>query len=330
MWYRLFHTVGKIAGSAARSVASVPGGWRGQAQWRSSAWQGRNRHDIWADSPVLIDNRLFGAALAAAVETGRAMLNRPSVRASVEAAVLKILGLAEEPHGPVKPAQQAAATIVRILRERGVFPRRIGVDGVPGSGKSTLARALADRLGFQWQSLDHEDMNVARDFSGQGVVYEHHRLFRTQDVDSFDAIIYIDEPVEVSRGKVLERAKAEARQGLSADVLDYDRMKKIGEVAFDACDGEPIAISQSSLVMKIKPAAGFRALENTASRLHAAGQQTEGWRKWRKEEVLFVLAYGRPRSGLMAYFLPGAYNQELFAGLLAGLRRYLAASGANR
>lgn len=327
MWYELFHTMGKLAGSAAGSVVSGLGVGRAQAKWHSSGRRGRNKDDISAIWPDLTENRLLGAALAATVETGRAMLNRPSVRASLEAAVLKMLGLAEVPHGSVEPVRHSADTIVRVLQERGVVPRRIGVDGVPGSGKSTLARALADRLGFQWKSLDHEDMNVPRDFSREGVVYEHHRLFRTQDVDSFDAIVYIDEPVEVSRGKILERAKAEARQGLSADVLNYDRMKKIGEVAFHACDGEPIAIPQSSLVMKIKPPGGFRAMKNTASRVHAAGHQTEGWGK---EEMLFVLAYGSPRSGLMAYLLPGAYNQELFNGLLAGLRRYLAASGANR
>jgi len=72
--------------------------------------------------------------------------------------------------------------------------------------------------------------------------------------------------------------------------------------------------------MKIKPPGGFRAMENIGVRLRTAGHDPKSMSK---EEMLFVLAYGRPGSGLMAYLLPGAYNHELFNGFLAGLRRYL-------
>jgi hypothetical protein len=72
--------------------------------------------------------------------------------------------------------------------------------------------------------------------------------------------------------------------------------------------------------MKVRPPQGFHAIENIVSRLHAAGHDAEGMGK---EEMLFFLVYGRPRSGLMAYFLLGAFNEELLSGLLAGIRRYL-------
>ena len=102
------------------------------------------------------------------------------------------------------------------------------ITGVSGSGKSTLARALADRLGLQWQCLDHMDMNKPIDFSKDQTIYEHHRLLRTQDVDIFDALIYIDEPVEVSRQKVLMRK----RGGYLVDMMNYEMMKRVGAKAF--------------------------------------------------------------------------------------------------
>lgn len=318
MWYALLGALGKIVRLAPSALASAlrqAGGRRQSGGARRSGGSG-----LLDQVSELPKSRLSGAALAAALETGRGLLSRPGVRVSVEGAVLKMLGLAEEPHRPVEPVQEAARTILRILQERGVASRRIGVDGVPGSGKSTLARALADRLGFDWKSLDHEDMNVPRDFSRERIVYEHHRLFRTQDVDSFDAIVYIDEPAEASKTRVLRRARTEGRRAVIIDVLDYDTLKEIGRRAFEVCDGDPLTIPRSPLLMKIRPRQGFRAVESIASKVQAAGHNSEGMSK---EEMLFFLFDGRARSGLRAYVLPGAYNEELLQGLLAGARRYL-------
>jgi len=174
---------------------------------------------------------------------------------------------------------------------------------------------------MKWKSLDHENMNVPQDFAPEGVVYEHQRLFRTQDVDVFDAIIYLDEPADVSKARVLHRARKESRESLIIDVLNYDKLKKIGKLAFDVCAGELISIPGSSLLMKIRPPQGFRAVENIVRRLQAAGHDVG---RMGKEEMLFLLLYGKPRSGLLAYFLPGAFTEELVRGLLAGVRRYLA------
>jgi len=217
-------------------------------------------------------------------------------------------------------AQRQAAEVVRVLQGRRVVPSRIGVDGLPGSGKSTLSRALADALGFEWRSLDHQNMNAPRDFTLGRAIYEHHRLLRTQEVDVFDAIIYVDERVDVSKARILERARPEARRAVNIDVLDFQKLRTIGKLAFEVCDGVSIPIPGSTLVMKIRPPGGFNAVDNIVSRLHTAGHDA-AWTC--KEEMLFLLAYAKARSGLLAYFLPGAFNEELLTGLLAGVRTYL-------
>ncbi|UCD58352.1 MAG: hypothetical protein JSV16_04345, partial [Candidatus Hydrogenedentota bacterium] len=239
---------------------------------------------------------------------------------SLEAAVLKLLGSPGEEFQSVESVLESVDRAVSLLQKRGVVPNRLGVDGLPGSGKSTFARAIADRLGFKWKCLDFENMTDPQDFTPERMVYEHHRLFRTQDVDAFDVIIYVNESVEMSKTRVFQRARKEGRTSLFVDLLDYDKLEKIGKLAFHLCEGEPISVPGSSLLMKIRPQGGFRAIENIVGRLRAAGHDAEGMGK---EEMLFLLAFGKPRSGTMAYFLPGAYKEEVVRGLMAGLRRYM-------
>ena len=259
--------------------------------------------------------------MAAAVETGRALLTRPSIRASLEATVLKLLQGAGERRPVIESVRDSALRIALLLQERGSVPLRIGVDGLPGSGKSALALALADRLGMKWKPLDHENMDVPRDFSQERTIYEHHRLLRTQDVDIFDAIVHVDESVTVCKARILQRAREEARESLIIDVLDFEKLQKIGKLAFRVCRGEPISIPGSRLLMKIRPPQGFGTTENLVSRLRVSGHDAHALEK---EEMLFLLRYGKRRSGLLAYFVPGAYTEELLRGLLAGLREYYA------
>jgi hypothetical protein len=266
----------------------------------------------------LTDSRLSAAAVTAAAETGRAILERPGVRASLEGAVLRLLGVRGEQLEASASVRERVSRIACILQERGGAVTRLAIDGLPGSGKSTLARALAERLGLEWTSLDHQNMNVAQDFASRRTVYEHHRLLRTQDVDVFEAIVYVNEAVEICKARVVQRARVEARSALITEVLDYDKLSRVGKLAFDVCAGQTIPISGGTVLLKIRPAGGFRAAESIARRLCAAGHAAEAMSK---EEMLLLLADGKPASGLMAYFMPGAFRQEVLQGLLAGLRK---------
>ena len=197
----------------------------------------------------------------------------------------------------LEAVERRAECIARILRERGVVPDRIGIDGLPGSGKITLARALAPKLDLRWLSLDYKDLNVPRNLERKGVIVEHHRLLRTQDADRFDVILYIRETPERARIRTVRR-----RRGvILAALLDYHKLGKVGELAFDVCQAEPVVIPDSNLILKIKPPGGFRAIESIVRRLREAGLDTAGMSK---EAMLFLLALGKPEHGLTAYYSP--------------------------
>ena len=104
-------------------------------------------------------------------------------------------GYAEE----IKEVNRQADVIIKLLKSRKVTATMMAIDGVPGSGKSTLARALAKKMDFKWKALDYIDMDRPLKFKHVNTIYEHHRLFRTQDIDFFDVLIYIDEPIERSK-----------------------------------------------------------------------------------------------------------------------------------
>lgn len=243
--------------------------------------------------------RLGGAASAALLRRKWAILILSGMQVPLKT-FAKMLRSSRGLSPPTTAAQQQAEGIILILRERGIIPNKLGIDGVPGSGKSTLARALAAGLDMKWKSLDYKNLALPENLEQERTIYEHHRLLRTQDVDVFDAIAYIDEPVERSRARVRRRG----RGLLLAALLDYNKLKKVGEIAFDVCDGEPIVIPGSYLILKITPPGGFRANENIAKRLSTAGFNTSGMSK---EEMLFLLAYGRRQDGLKAYLLPLAW-----------------------
>ena len=224
-------------------------------------------------------------------------------------ALARMLSIRSRSSSSVKSAEEQAEKIAGILNEKDIAPDRIGIDGLPGSGKSTLARALAKRLGMKHESLDYTNLRLPGIMSPKHTVYEHHRLLRTQDVDAFDVIIYIDMSARRCRARVCRRGR-----GLFlAAVLDYNKLKKVGKLAFDVCEGEPVPIADGPLILKIKPPGGFRALENTASRLKspllpsttgAAELDTSGMSK---EEMLFLLACGKRKRGLKAYLMPLDY-----------------------
>jgi dephospho-CoA kinase len=265
-----------------------------------------------------VAERVKDAALVAGKTTTDALAKRPGVQASLDSLKMKVTTGKPEKHEIIDEVYKNANDIIALLNSKGVRTKRLAVDGVPGSGKSTLSRALAEKLNFKLRTLDYIDLNKPQDFSKEKTIYEHHRLLRTQDIDNFDVIIYIDEPPELSQEKCLHRR----RGGINIDIFDYEKLKKIGAEAFDIAAGRIYKIKNSYIKLKIKPKAGFRAYQNLRKKLKEKGCKTEGLSK---EELLFVSVYGRPRKGLMAYVKAGAYNEELLEGLTAGMLRFLMA-----
>lgn len=263
-------------------------------------------------------NRLIDAALVGGKTTVDALAKKPGIQASLGSMKMRLTTGKAEKHEIIDEVNKNADEIIALLNSKGVRTERLAVDGVPGSGKSTFARALAVKLNFELQTLDYIDLNKSQDFSKERTIYEHHRLLRTQDVENFDAIIYIDEPVELSKEKCIHRK----RGGINIDVFDYEKLKRIGEKAFEIVDGKVFSIPDSYIKIKIRPHNGFRAYENVKEEVERKGLKIRGHSK---EELLFVSVYGRPRKGLMAYVKVGAYNKELLEGLSAGVLRFLMA-----
>jgi hypothetical protein len=265
-----------------------------------------------------VAERVKDAAVVAGKTTADALAKRPGVQASLDSLKMRVTAGKAEKHEIIDEVYKNADDIIALLNSRGVHTKKLAVDGVPGSGKSTLARALAEKLNFTLRTLDYIDLNKPQDFSKEKTIYEHHRLLRTQDIDNFDAIIYIDEPPELSQKKCLHRK----RGGINIDIFDYEKLKKIGEEAFDIATGKTYKIKNSYIKLKIKPKAGFRAYENIRDKVEKKDFKGEGLSK---EELLFVSVYGRPKRGLTAYVKAGAYNKELLKGLSAGVLRFLMA-----
>jgi len=263
-------------------------------------------------------NRLIDAALVGGITTLDALAEKPGVQASLDSMRMRFTAGKPEKHEIIEAVSKIADEIIALLNSKAVHVKRLAVDGVPGSGKSTLARALAEKFTLEFQTLDYIDLNKPQDFSAEQTVYEHHRLLRTQDVENFDALIYIDEPVELSKEKCIHRK----RGGVNIDVFDYEKLKRIGEKAFEIADGKIFSIPDSYVKVKIRPHNGFRAHENVKAEVQRKGFKVSGHSK---EELLFVSVYGRPRKGLMAYVNVGAYNKELMEGISAGVLRFFMA-----
>jgi hypothetical protein len=94
-------------------------------------------------------------------------------------------------------------------------------------------------------------------------------------------------------------------------VVDFPKLKRIGDAAFELLAGEEIRIKGSAIKMKIRPPGGYRDLETLKTRLKGKGVDVEGYAK---EELLFMYCFGKPEGGLMPYVRLGAYNREIFSG----------------
>lgn len=252
-------------------------------------------------------------AVAFVTATTKNLMAKDTVRSAIRGRFRKLLtGSSEKPYEDVPAVEAYADQIVRMLDEKNISLKTIGIDGPPGSGKSTLGRSLAKRTGLMWRCLDLRDMQAPYFFLS-GRIYENIRLFRTQNIDEFDVIIYIDCQVADAQHRVMERD----RNGALADYVDFKKLKKIGDTAFEIAAGEEIMIPRSPIRIKIRPKGGYGDIDHLRLILQSRGFDVEGFSK---EEMLFMYCYGKPKGGIFPYVKFGAYNNEILSGAVLALR----------
>jgi hypothetical protein len=249
---------------------------------------------------------LVGVGAGLGLSFLRYCMLRPGVQAYMDHLLGTVFPSLEKGSPPPGGVVKTAKAITDLFRERGFSPARLGIDGPPGSGKSSLAGAMAETLGMEAVCLDHQDLDRPSDFTGTGVIYEHHRLLRTQAIDSFDAIIYIDEPVIASKKRVLSRK----RGGYLVEILDYHLLKRIGDKAFSCADGDTVAVGAH--LVKFRPREGYRDMDNIHRELCSAGLDATGASK---EECLFLCLEGVRRAGFKAYLDLHAFDGEMVRAL---------------
>lgn len=240
------------------------------------------------------------------------LMAKESIKSAIRGRIRKLItGNAEKPYRDVQAVEVYTDRIMDILNQKRILPQNIGIDGPPGSGKSTLGRSIAKRTGLKWRTLYLKELNQPYNFK-PGRIYENIRLLRTQNIDNFDLIIYIDCPVGEAQYRVIERD----RNGALADYIDFKKLKKIGDVAFEMADGEEIMIPMSPIRIKIRPDKGYRDIENIRMEVRSKGFDVE---RFSKEELLFLNCYGEPKSGILPYINWGAYNIELLSAAYTSL-----------
>ena len=252
-----------------------------------------------------IGKRGKDAILSELTDMARSFIQKPAVKANINHLFFpKKTGAYSVQK--VQAALDSADWIFHFLKKNQLHPNRIAIDGLPGSGKSTLAEALCARLNMLWVSLDYQLPEGNTPLDQELTIYEHHRLLRTQVLDAFDMILFIDLPMDTIRQQIIERGQG----ALNIEFFDYELMQEIGKVAFDLAGSESLRVPGTDLLMKIKPSQGFELEENLVGKLELKGFEEFG--NLTREEKLFLLVRGEPRRGLSGYHQGGRYAKELF------------------
>lgn len=245
--------------------------------------------------------------------TGRNILTRPTVQSSLRACVRWVFtGTREKPCAGRTAVGDLSSKIVQLMDQQRVSPTSICIDGLPGSGKSSLGRDIARKTGLVWKTLYWNDLKDSYPFR-KGMIYENIRLIRTQDIEHFDMLVYVDCDISTAMQRVMERD----RDGILIDVMDFSKLKRIGDTAFELAAGEEVWIPGSCVRIKFRPREGYRDLETLKSRLRASGIFVEDLSK---EELLFAYCYGKPQQGIYPYLTGEVYGKEILSGLSEALK----------
>jgi hypothetical protein len=246
-------------------------------------------------------------------DMARSFMQKPAVKANLRHFIFpKKTGVYSVQK--VKASEENADWIESFFKMNLLKLNRIAIDGLPGSGKSTLAEALSTRLKLQWISLDYQMPDGEYSFNENQAIYEHHRLLRTQDHDVFDAILFMDLPVETIKTQIIARGEG----AVNIELFDFELMQKIGKMAFELAKGQLIRIPRSQILMKVKPKGGFELRENLGKKL--LEKRLDAPNSLTQEEKLFLLVKGVPQKGLSGYHKGGQYARELFENIMQKMK----------
>ena len=93
-----------------------------------------------------------------------------------------------------------------LFEKTGVISQTASVStGLPEAVKAPLEETLAERCGLKWRTIYWREIKEAPYPFKPGRIYENIRLIRTQDMEQFDWVIYVDCSTEDAKTRVISR-----------------------------------------------------------------------------------------------------------------------------